>query len=380
MSGRSDRWKVVHAPLEIAGQVGLICELLRGAGLHAVGYNYFTNYLNYRGMIETDSYGLVKLLDHLIEFYDLFHFHNGYTFLEDARDIEMIRDAGKPIIMHHRGNDVRSRKRARKWKNYENPYVNAESSLPDEVIDRNLKYFAKHVSAAIVQDHELLPYVEDYYAAEGKPVYVLPRLFRIDDSSPGVSGVWKARRRKRADIATDIANQMTDQKDLADEKDRGKGREVWIVHAPTQRQFKGTDFILQAIEKLKGEMPIQFRLIEGMSHDQAMSLYRQADIIIDQILCGAYGNLSIEGMALGKTVVCYVRPDLVWRYPPELPIASANPDTIYDVLKELVRNHELRKELGSRGRDYVRKYHNADTVIRTLLSIYDNLLTNGGHS
>lgn len=338
---------IVHAPLEIAGQVGLICDFLRQFGMQAVGYNYYPTYLNYQRVINTDSYELAKMVEFAIEHYDLFHFHNGYTFLENFLDIEMIRKRGKHIIMHHRGNDVRSRQRSRKWKNYENPYVNAESSVPDDEMDRNLRYFAKNVSAAIVQDHELMPYVEDYYAEQGKKVYILPRLINLRSFEP------------------------------AYEPETNRTKKVLIVHAPTQRDFKGTEFINAAIEQLQAELPIEYQLVEGMSHHEAFQLYRKADIIIDQILCGAYGNLSVEGMALGKPVVCYIRPDLVDKYPPGLPIRSAHPDNLRDVLRELVSDHELRRSLGIQGRQYVEQNHAADRVIRQLLDIYREVLGEG---
>ena len=54
-------------------------------------------------------------------------------------------------------------------------------------------------------------------------------------------------------------------------------------------------------------------------------------------------------MALGKPVVCYIRPDLVDKYPPGLPIRSAHPDNLRDVLRELVSDHELRRSLGIQG-------------------------------
>lgn len=342
-----ERLNIVHAPLEIAGQVGLICDFLRRFGVRAVGYNYYPTYLNYQKVINTDSYELAKMVQFAIEHYDLFHFHNGYTFLDGFLDIEMIRERGKQIIMHHRGNDVRSRQRARKWHGYENPYVNADSSVPDEEIDRNLRYFAKNVSAAIVQDYELMPYVEDYYAEQGKKVYVLPRLINLQQFPP------------------------------APKQPSKKANEIIIVHAPTQRDFKGTELINQTIENLQQELPIQYRLVEGLSHEEALALYRQADIIIDQILCGAYGNLSVEGMALGKPVVCYIRPDLVNKYPAGLPIRSANPDNLQDVLRELVSDHELRLELGRQGREYVSQNHSADSVIKQLLNIYREVMGEG---
>ncbi len=255
----------------------------------------------------------------------------------------MIRDAGKGIIMHHRGNDVRSHSRARSWNGYHNPYVNTESSFPEEEIDRNLKFFAKHVTAAIVQDYELYPYVADYYAAEGKKVYVLPRLF--------------------------IPSSVTLPKPVLQKTDL-----PLIVHAPTHREFKGTDFIIKAVEKLAQEVPLRFKLVEGMSHGEAMTLYKEADIVIDQVLCGAYGNLSVEAMALGKAVICYIRPDLEAKFPADLPIVSCNPDTLYDGLKQLVLHPEVREQRGQQGIAYVKNHHDANQVISQLIAIYEEVL------
>ena len=128
------------------------------------------------------------------------------------------------------------------------------------------------------------------------------------------------------------------------------------------------------IEKLQKEVPLDYRRVQQLSHQQAVQLYKQADIIIDQILCGAYGNLSVEAMALGKPVICYIRPDLVDHYPKNLPIVSANPDTLFDVLKDLIRDQERRSHLGRLGRSYVEEYHDASKVIHQLINIYEEVL------
>jgi glycosyltransferase involved in cell wall biosynthesis len=52
---------------------------------------------------------------------------------------------------------------------------------------------------------------------------------------------------------------------------------------------------------------------------------------------------------------------------------SANPDQIYDTLKELIRNPVLRNVIGKRGRAYVEKYHSLKAVTRKLIQIYDQL-------
>ncbi|PYZ97560.1 hypothetical protein CR205_02900 [Alteribacter lacisalsi] len=90
------------------------------------------------------------------------------------------------------------------------------------------------------------------------------------------------------------------------------------------------------MQRLKQHYTITYRQIEKMSRREALQAYTEADIIIDQV-CGAYGNLSVEGMALGKAVVCYLRDDLK-PHNPDLPVISANPDTLYVELEKLLKD------------------------------------------
>jgi len=281
------------------------------------------------------------LYEKFIDYYDIFHFHNGYSIIEDYRDINMIKKAGKKMIMHHRGNDVRFDSLAKCGKNYMNPYVNTANYLSDEMISRNLKFFAETMDAAIVQDYELYHYVIDFYRAKGKPVYVLPRLINTKDIQTSY---------RKIDSKAPV-----------------------IVHAPTHRGFKGSDAIESAITLLKKEKPLVYINIEGKSHKEALEYYKQADIVIDQILCGTYGNVSVEAMAMGKAVICYIRPDLIKMYPRTLPIISANPDNLYDQLKILIEDPDKCYKLGEEGVKYVEKYHEGSKVVKELISIYENL-------
>ncbi len=69
----------------------------------------------------------------------------------------------------------------------------------------------------------------------------------------------------------------------------------------------------------------------------------QADIVVDMLTFGWFGSNVREAMMLGKPVVCYLRPEWLERmrreipdYIDELPIVSATPETVEDVLKDLV--------------------------------------------
>ena len=76
-------------------------------------------------------------------------------------------------------------------------------------------------------------------------------------------------------------------------------------------------------------------------------------------------------MALGKAVICYIRDDLRHYLPYPPPLATANPDNLYYVLRGLALHPEEVRSLGERGRQYVEELHDAEKVTDILLRIYD---------
>src|SRR5207244_5640513 len=126
-----------------------------------------------------------------------------------------------------------------------------------------------------------------------------------------------------------------------------------VVHASTHRFLKGTKFVLRAVEQLKDEgLDFDFRLIEDMPNAQALEQYRRADIIIDQLLIGWYGVLAMETMAMGKAVIAYLRDDLTGFFGRRMPLLNANPDKIRDVLRQAIKDAQLREGMGRRGRAF----------------------------
>jgi glycosyltransferase involved in cell wall biosynthesis len=155
-----------------------------------------------------------------------------------------------------------------------------------------------------------------------------------------------------------------------------------VLHAPSHQGVKGTRFIVDAVNRLKSEgVQFEFVMVEGMAHSEAMQLYADADLLVDQLLVGWYGGLSVELMALGKPVVAYIREEDMRFVPPpmrtDFPVISATPATIYDVLRELLttRRHELRA-LGMRSRQYVETWHNPTGVASMLKTTYEGILEN----
>jgi hypothetical protein len=148
---------------------------------------------------------------------------------------------------------------------------------------------------------------------------------------------------------------------------------VRIVHAPNHRHYKGTQYLERAVEGLRAEgLSVELVLVEGKDADAARADYARADIVADQFLIGAYALFAIEGMSLGKPVVCYLA-DRFRAYHPEwedAPIVSADPDQLEDALRALVVDPHRRRTLGEAGPRFVRRYHSVEAVGRELDRVY----------
>ncbi len=327
--------RIIHAPSEIAGQMGMLCDGLRTAGAHAVGYNWFQSYLRYRSpaVMQTDAYELALSLDTFIRIGDLFHFHNGNSFLTDNADIPFIHAAGKKMIMHHWGSDVRTSWRTKKLNRYGLP----PGYMSDKDIHERLVRLSRHIQHAVVQDAELYPHVKDYY----RHVHIVPVACEVRRFRPVYPVLGS--------------------------------RPLRIVHAPTRPAFKGSRYVEAAITSLKRQYPIDYISVQKKSHQEALRIYASADVIIDQLLCGSYGVLTVEAMAMGKPVIAYIREDVRRSQPAELPIIQADPQSIHAVLRGILQQPDRLQVIGRASRVYVERRHDTRVIIPQLQAIYNQI-------
>ena len=148
------------------------------------------------------------------------------------------------------------------------------------------------------------------------------------------------------------------------------------------RNLKSTHIYLPLIERMKAEgLDIELTFVHGIENKDVRFTQVQADIVVDMLTFGWFGSNVREAMMLGKPVVCYLRPEWLESmreeipdYVDDLPVVSATPETVEDVLKELVRDPERRRELGARSRAFALKYHSAQAGARRMDTIYRELL------
>lgn len=161
----------------------------------------------------------------------------------------------------------------------------------------------------------------------------------------------------------------------------GRNGTVFIAHAPNHRGFKGSEFVIDAVRKLREEgLAVELILLEKVQNDVVRKIFREdADILVEQLVATGHGFNAVEGMASGLAVISnledttYTLPFRRWSFLNECPIASASPESVADVLRKLVTRPALRRSLGQAGRQYAEKYHGFRSAQHLFRSVLDYL-------
>ncbi len=278
----------------------------------------------------------------LEEGFDIFHFWNKsmYYHLDYSKltgiDIPLIKARGRRVAYRFTGFDLR----LPSWDLERNPHSPFRYGLKpiydEDIVKSFIDFLGEYVDSFIVQDPEMAQFHPD--------ATVIPRALNLTEW--GFVGVQPTRR-------------------------------PLVVHAPSNDMAKGTPQILKAVDNLYAKkLDFDFRLIKDMAHAEARALYEQADVIVDQILIGATGVLTLEAWALGKPVVVNLRRDLFEPFygTTDLPVVNADPDTIEAALERIIVDFDLRQDLAARGRALVESRHDLSSVVDQYVAHYDAMM------
>lgn len=320
----------------------LLAETFRKRWMQASSAAYNDDFRGYQNDIMLAGKGWKAGFDRFLFFlwalkhYNVFHFFWGVSLWSWWRfhllDLPILKLFGKKIVVHFRGLDVVDIKYFDylRNKNRGEAVEHPPLSRPDQ--QRKLKKWLRYADVVLVSEPDLFAVV---------PTATL---------SPQVIDMkyWKPTQRPLSE----------------------RDGIIRIVHAPSSRRKKGTDFIEQAIEDLKAKgHRVELVLAEKLPHHKIRELYEISDIGIDQVLYGWHGKVSVELMALGKPVLCYIDPDLL-KYRTDLPIVNVTPATLVNELEKLILNKDLRETIGAKSQQYAAAHHDVEGVVDDLLSSY----------
>lgn len=157
-------------------------------------------------------------------------------------------------------------------------------------------------------------------------------------------------------------------------------KKIKIVHAPTNQEAKGSIYILTAIDNIKQKYPdlIELKLVQNIPHQQALKIYQEADLVIDQILVGWYGGLAMETMQMGKPVIARIAQEDLHFIPQQMKkdvletVINANPNTIESVIMNCLENRELLKQHSQASLEYVNRWHNPNYIANLTKEKYES--------
>jgi len=147
-----------------------------------------------------------------------------------------------------------------------------------------------------------------------------------------------------------------------------------ILHAPSNDTIKGSPLIEAALAEVAKRHDFEYVAVRNVPHDEAMRLYRDSDLVIDQVLAGWYGGFAVELMSMGKPVACYIRDEDL-RFLPvgmraALPVLRVDPRTLVEDLDSILTRHDEWSKIGEASRRYVLAWHNPRTIAAALIRTY----------
>ncbi len=153
-------------------------------------------------------------------------------------------------------------------------------------------------------------------------------------------------------------------------KKHKKGDLIKIFHGPNHVTIKGSKHFERAVRELKDDgYNIELVLVQKKHNDELLKIMQECDIIADQLIIGWYAMTAIEGMSMGKPVLCYLHEDLLNLYIEQevideklLPLINCNYKTVKSRLKELLDHPEQISIIGKKSREYVEKYHSLEFI------------------
>ena len=348
--------KVLHLPHNVGSKITLTVSALRKLGADARGIainnrldhagedvHVFNpknfSYFDPRKYFEYSS--AKRCLNESIAWADIVHWYYEPVILRTARFIDLVHRLNKPAVIEWIGSDIRIGEDLSRHNSYYKKQIEQDYPYRSETKAHSRLMQKKFKDAGFFS--LVRPELEEFIQQDIFPHYhTINNRVNVSSYSPLYPSLSK--------------------------------KKPVIVHPVTARSAKGTSYVLDAIDRLRKKYEFDFILLEGIPHANVILKMSEADILIDQLIIGAFGTTTLEGMALGKPTVCYLDDVLIKKLPSDCPIVNANPDTIYSALESLLSNPESRNNIGMRSRKYVEEHHDADKIAAQLMKIYEEVI------
>lgn len=262
------------------------------------------------------------------------HYH-GHTILPFALDALLFRLAKIPTVITWGGGDSRIISIAASI----NPYFfRFEEPSKDRAIRRNLARLSRY-GVTVSTDPEMALYMQGFF--ENVHTFRAPiDLANLTLAYPSLDN----------DVPT-------------------------FLHIPTHPFVKGTVHIRYAFKRLQDEgYKFKPMLLDAhFSQIEMRKIISECDVYVDELRCGSYGYTALEAAGSGKPTMTFICDAALAGFPREIPFINTHADNLYENLKLLIVNPQLRHDIGVRSREYVETQHSSCKVAGEMIELYRSL-------
>ena len=144
-----------------------------------------------------------------------------------------------------------------------------------------------------------------------------------------------------------------------------------VIHAPSQPGKKGTDVIETTLNKLKNEgVKFEYLRLENIPNNKVIDFLMDGDILVDELIFHGPGILAFEAMLCGCAVATRHLAEFSHIFGP--PVVNITVQNIYDQVKRLIVDYDLRQQYIIKGREYSEKNNDAHTIAKKMLENIKN--------
>lgn len=149
-----------------------------------------------------------------------------------------------------------------------------------------------------------------------------------------------------------------------------------LVHSPTDRKAKDTEFILKVFDKLEKKVKFERVLIEDKPFHEAEEMRKQATIFFDSFKQGSYANSAIEAMQYGIPASAYISPlarEQAKNKLDDCPVMSWFKDVnIWAKQIEWILTHDMN-ELSKKNKKWCDEIHSYHTIAKLWDKLYKSI-------
>lgn len=289
--------------------------------------------------------------------YDIFHFFSGETILtRKLRRFELItyKLFGKRVVMHFVGSDIRSEEYIYWKEQHITEFLNGKDDFPK----------SKTWQMKLIGDAE--KYADCILVSTPDLKYLIPKALYYP-------------------VMLDLEKYL---KELAESKSSEKKEDIiTILHSPSgvkKNRLKGSNHIIKILNKIAATNQFNLKFIlpstiekkrltnYSATRYEMFEYFKEADIIIDQLIIGWYGLLSVEGVAAGKQVISYVDENLKPFLFPDSPILIADVNTLESTIIKCIENIlNGKRKVATYQVEWIKKNHTIECNNLALLKAWD---------